>query len=368
MSHISLDQKMRIAYFITGLGLGGAEIVTIGIANEMVRRGHDVLLVYLTGGNAHAPVIDPRVEVVGLGMRKSPAGLFGALRKARKLLRRFRPDVVHGNMVHANLFVRILRLFAGIPRLVCSEHSKNIEGRGRMWAYRGTDFLSDVNTNVSQEATDHFIAAKAFGPRKSFAMYNGIDLRCFTPDAEARARIRREYGIPDDEFLWINVGRLTEAKDQANLLRAFEKTGFGWLMIVGEGKLRGVLEQRIGKMPLGGRVVLTGAHTNVADYYRAADCFVLSSAWEGFGIVLAEAMSCGLPVLSTDSGGCAEVVDDPCRMVPVCDSDALAARMKEMCRLGAEERAAIGAANRQKAKRFDLVKICDRWEQIYSAS
>ncbi len=119
---------MKIAYFITGLGLGGAEVVTIGIANEMVKRGHRVALVYLTGENDHAERIDPRIEVIGLRMRKTPAGLITAMKKARRIIRRFRPDVVHGNMVHANLFVRLLRLSVKVPYLISTEHNKNIEG------------------------------------------------------------------------------------------------------------------------------------------------------------------------------------------------------------------------------------------------
>lgn len=72
-------------------------------------------------------------------------------------------------------------------------------------------------------------------------------------------------------------------------------------------------------MKLINNVIFAGAHIHIEDYYSAADCFVLSSAWEGFGLVLAEAMAANLPVLTTDAGGCAEVVDDYEYVVPTHD-------------------------------------------------
>lgn len=350
---------MKIAYFITGLGLGGAETVTVGVAGQMARRGHQVVIVSLTGERALA--VDPAVRVVELRMPKTPGGMLSALRRARRVVREFHPDVVHGNMVHANIFARVLRLFTRIPRLVCTEHSKDIRGRGRMLAYRATDFLSDVNTNVSREAADHFIVRRAFGRGKSFAVYNGIDTARFSPAADKREEVRRRWGIGGGEFLWINVGRLTEAKDQAGLIDAFERAGVGKLLIVGDGELRERLEARAGD-----GVVFAGARSDVDELYNAADCFVLSSAWEGFGIVLAEAMACGLPVIATDAGGCAEVVDDPRWMVPVRDPQALADKMSCMSSLSVQRRKALGAANRQKAMRFDIGAICDVWEHLYT--
>ena len=76
---------MKIAYFITGLGLGGAEVVTIELANLMARRGHSVTLIYLNGENMHTDRIDPLIRTYQLNMRKTPVGLCRSLSKARHI-------------------------------------------------------------------------------------------------------------------------------------------------------------------------------------------------------------------------------------------------------------------------------------------
>ena len=358
---------MKIAYFITGLGLGGAEVITLDLAKKALGAGHEVIIVYLAPADELAGRAPDGIRLFPLNMRKTPGGILKALRKARRIVRDFRPDIVHSNMVHSNIFTRLLRLRVGLPVLICTEHTKNIGSRGRMLAYRLTDCLSDLNTNVSQVAVDEFVRRKAFRKRDATVMYNGVEPKRFAPDKAAGKAVRRQYGIGDNEFLWLNVGRLTEAKDQSNLVKAFKMAGQGRLMIVGQGELREALEAQIRREGLSGRVILAGAHSNVSDYYNAADCFVMSSAWEGFGIVLAEAMSCGLPVIATDAGGCAEVVQNDEYVVPVRRHDLLAEKMSRMYGLSDEGRKQIGENNRSSASKFGLDKIWEQWENIYKS-
>lgn len=163
---------MRILYCITGLGIGGAEAIIIDIANRMAIAGHDVTLIYLTSENKQLGRIDERLQIIGLGMLKNPISFIKAQQRTRDFIKQWQPDVVHANMVHANLFCRILRLHCKISLLICTEHTKNIEGNLRMWMYRFTDWLSDVNTNVSEEATSSLYNRNHFlcGNRKRFIM------------------------------------------------------------------------------------------------------------------------------------------------------------------------------------------------------
>jgi glycosyltransferase involved in cell wall biosynthesis len=357
---------MKIAYFITGLGIGGAEVITLDLAEKARRAGHSVMVVWLAGADQLAAGVDPGIVLHPLAMRKTPGGVVAALRKAARVVREFAPDVVHSNMVHSNIFARLLRLVAPIPVLICSEHTTNVGSRARMVAYRLTDPLSDLNTNVSRGAVDEFLRQRAFGRRTPVeVVHNGIDTSRFRRNRAAGAEVRREFGIGDDEFLWLNVGRLTAAKNQAALLRAFASVGYGKLMIVGDGELRDELRRQIVDTGLSEKVVMAGARGNVADIYNAADCFVMSSVWEGFGIVLAEAMSSELPVIATDAGGCAEVVQNSQWMVPVGDTGALAERMAEVAGMSPDEREVLGATNRRLAARFDLNNVWHTWEQIY---
>ena len=357
---------MKIVYCITGLGLGGAEVSTINLANKMVERGHEVMIIYLTGDNEHTKSIRNGIRVIGLQMSKKPFGLIKALLQARKIIKVFRPDVVHGQMIHANLFIRLLRCVVRLPRVISSEHSVDIRGKGRMWAYRLTDWLSDMNTNVSREATNRFIEQKAFSSHKSRPMYNGIDTARYQTDSEARNIIRQKYHIIPDEFVFLSAGRLTPAKDHRNLLQAFSQLGTNAkLIVLGKGELQQEIEQTIKELHLTTRVLMVGAHPNVNDYYSAADCLVISSAWEGMPMVVIEAMANGLPIVSTHVGGTDETIQDPRWIVPAHNASALAACMRQMFELSRDERNAIGAHNRQTAQRFDINYICDEWESAY---
>lgn len=360
---------MKILYVITGLGIGGAEAITIDIANQMSDWGHDVTLLYLTGENAQVARINSHVNIIGLGVSKKIGSAINGVYKAMRIIKTWKPDIVHSHMVHANIFCRILRVFCKIPFLICTEHSKNIEGRMRMLLYRVTDSLSDMNTNVSEEATSYLIQKKAFSSSKSMAIYNGIDLSLFVKDENAGRDIRERYSIKDTDYLFINVGRLTQAKDQTNLITAFALLKKQYsnikLIVVGEGKLREYLEEQILKFHVEDSALLVGEQWDVVGYYSAADCFVLSSAWEGFGLVLVEAMACELPVITTNAGGCAEVVGNSNYIVPPNDSQALYYIMKQMYEMPKDQRLLLGLTNRELAFRFDISKICRQWLDIY---
>ena len=202
------------------------------------------------------------------------------------------------------------------------------------------------------------------------SIYNGIDLEKFFHYESKATSIREKYGINEEDFVFINVGRLTEAKNHKGLIDVFtllvEKYKNMKLLIVGTGELENELQNYI--RVKGGEefVSLAGRHFNVVDFYNASDCFVLSSTWEGFGVVLAEAMACELPVVTTDAGGCAEVVDDPQFVVPVGDLNILYQKMEQIYLMKPQTRMVLGSVNREKSRRFDLHSICDQWVTVYT--
>jgi glycosyltransferase involved in cell wall biosynthesis len=358
---------MNIAYIITGLGIGGAERVTIDIANHISRLGNNVIILYLSGENLHKTDIDASVKTYALNMKKTPWSFIEAIFRSRKILKSFSPDVVHGQMFHANIFARILKVFYKIPKLISTEHNICIGSNFRMLVYRITDFLSDVNSNVSESATNYFIGKKAFSKSKSLTVYNGIALLEF--NNIARKDIRKKYSIGEKEFVFLNVGRLTLQKDHKTLLKAFSFLIKDWvnakLLIVGSGELSSELKEFAYKEKIEDYVIFTGSKYNTQDYYCAADCFVLSSSWEGFGIVLVEAMSVGLPVITTEAGGCCrEILQNDDFIVTVKNSEPLFSKMKYIFE-HQEQKLKIGIENKEKSKRFDINIISNLWLGIY---
>lgn len=360
---------MRILLLITGLGMGGAERQVADLADSFAKLDHGVLLVYLTGEAVVLPT-NPSIKVVGLGMRKTPLDFIRVYQKVARLVLDFKPDVVHSHMVHANLLARLIRLTVGFPRLICTAHNTNEGGMLRMFAYRLTDSLADISTNVSNEAVEAFIAKGAVKRGRMLAVSNGIDTERFKPDLFAREKLRKEENIGSEEKVLLAVGRLMEQKDYPNLLNSYALLDNGTtktqLWIVGEGLLLPALEDLVKILGLDKRVKFLGVRHDVETLMNAADVFVLSSAWEGFGLVVGEAMACEKVVVATDCGGVKEVVGEAGILVPPQNSKELSFALRHALELSNENSQKLGKAGRQFIeKNFSLTAIADKWIKIY---
>ena len=349
--------------------MGGAERQVVDIADRCRERGHEVKIAYLTGEQFIRPRSDD-IQVMGLGMRKNPVGFVQAYAKLVKILRSYGPDVVHSHMVHANLLARLVRMSCPMPKLICTAHSKNEGGRIRMLAYRMTDFLADLSTNVSFEAVEAFEKKGAVPPGLMLAISNGIDTQRFQRSDSARDLIRAREGVCDDEKVVLAVGRLTEAKDYPNLFQAFKELANTdqrtRLWIIGDGELRERLEYIVNSHHWGKRVRFLGFQNEISHWMNAADVFVLSSAWEGFGLVVAEAMACEKVTVATDAGGVKEVIGDCGYLVPVRDSKALSEALMQALSLCPKEASKLGARGRERiVNDYSLDSAVERWLSIY---
>ncbi|MGL4601026.1 MAG: glycosyltransferase [Plesiomonas sp.] len=359
----------KILLVITGLGMGGAEKQVCDLADVFSKDGHSVMLLSLAGDTINRPTsLD--IPVVELHMNKSILGFYSAYYSAIKIINQFQPDIVHSHMVHANIFCRLLRCSVRIPSLICTAHSTNEGGKFRMFLYKITDWLANISTNVSKEAVDSFILAGAVKKSKIIPVYNGINVEKFKPNSEKRVALRRSLNIKENTRLLLSVGRLVQAKDYFNLLYAFEKLRsleMIHLAIIGDGELLDELQALTVKLKIDKQVHFLGLRRDVADWMSAADVFVLSSAWEGFGLVVAEAMACERVVVATDCGGVREVVGDAGFLVPPKDSVKLAQAIYSALQLSIEDASALGKAARQRIESYySLSSVSQRWLRIYN--
>ncbi len=358
---------MKILYVITGLGMGGAEKVVCDLADQMVEKGHEVKIAYLTGDKLVTPK-SPNIEIIYLALN-GVNSLIPASFRYRKLLKKFRPDIVHSHMVHANIFSRLNRLNNSIPKLICTAHNSNEGGKIRMLAYKYTTPLSDINTNVSGEASQALIDKGAFAKDNLITVYNGIDLNKFNID-----KTKNDFVSLDQNLInCISVGRFNEQKDYPNLLNAIalldKKLEVSIkFQIAGDGVLRSELECLINKLNLNDCVELLGNREDIPKLLSNSKFFILSSKHEGLPTVVIEAMACGCFVIATDCGGTAEIMGDTGILVPPQDSQALAQAMQQALSLTDEQ---IEVNNKRARKRieelFSLEKSVEKWLEIYTA-
>ena len=360
---------MKILLVVTGLGVGGAERLVTGLADRFVADGHEVVLAYFLGEPSFLPA-DSRVRSVNLHLDRHPIGLLAGLWRLRRLIQEFRPDVVNSHLVHANVLARLLRLVTPMRRLVSSAHNTNEEGRFRMLAYRLTDRLADVSTNVSDEAVAAFIEQGALRCGRMVTVHNGIDIDAFSFDADGRNKIRSELAVEEEAPVLLAVGRLWEQKDYPNLLTALAKlkaSGYApILLIVGDGPLRDELAGMAVSLGVAEQIRWLGVRHDVQAFLSACDVFVLSSAWEGFGLVVAEAMACERVVVATDSGGVREVVGDVGCLVPPRDSDAMAEALEHALTISREKREQIRHLSRARIiERYSLQATASRYLSVF---
>lgn len=368
---------MKILQFVSLLGTGGVERQVLYLVDGMTALGHEVQIVVLRD-SSNKSVFRSSVPTHSLGMTKSPIGILRSFWRARQLIREFKPDVIHSHMFHACIFTRLLKLVAPIPYLVCTPHlsftplNRTEGGKSHILAYRVTDRLANLTTNVGEEATKSFVRAGATPASRIRTVYNGFDTVTFHPDRSRRKHLREELGISDEHFLWLAAGRLSPQKDYPNMITAFQTVVAAHpnsrLYIAGNGPLEEDCRKLVSSLGSDEAVKFIGARSDMPDLMAAADGYVMSSAWEGLPMVIGEAMASGLPAVATDCGGVAELIGDAGWLVPPEDPVALAEGMIKVAAMPLSQRIAIGSKARERiCNTFSLTGKCEEWITLYSA-
>ena len=294
----------------------------------------------------------------------------GALMQYVRFVRKWRPDVIHSHMVHANLLARVGRIFNWSVPVVCTVHNVNEGPRWREIAYRLTDRAASRTTAVSSVIAERYVEVHASPKGRIFAVPNGIDLAGEEVDPATRAAARAELG-GSDGFVWICVGRLVPEKGHAMLVEALDvvrkEHPEARLAIVGYGMEEAHVAQVVAERGLGSVVYQLGERHDVAALLAASDAFVMASHWEGLPMVLLEAGSQALPIVSTDVGGNRDIARADLGAI-LCEPtvESISAAMIKLMDMTPEERATIGTALQANVRaNFDLERVTDRWEEIY---
>jgi glycosyltransferase involved in cell wall biosynthesis len=254
-----------------------------------------------------------------------------------RYLRREQPNALLAAMWPLTVVVALARVTAARgARLVMSDHntlSRQYAGRGclhrvflRVSMAAGYRW-ANARVAVSSGVADDLAALSGIRRAQFEVIYNPVPMRLEGAQLAA-------WGGHCGARL-ISVGALKRQKNHALLIRAFShltRELDATLVILGEGDLRGELETLVKAKGLEGRVLMPGFVDNPAPWYRTADLFVLSSDYEGFGMVIVEALACGVPVISTDCpSGPAEILENGRygRLVPIGDEHALARAIGE---------------------------------------
>lgn len=366
-------RRLRIAQVVRSLDTGGQEVLCARLVRHLGAERVDSLVVSLQGGGW----LSRGLEGDGFDVRCLNAGEGWQPALVTRLARLFREagvDGVHCHNRNALLYGGLASFLAPGTRLFYTKHGAS-HWEDRATAAIGRLLLrrSRAVVAVSADIADGLRAGRWVVEPKLHTVLNGVDTAEFRP-REDREQVRRELGLSPEDRVVGTVARLAPEKDQEGLLRAFallrEWMPEALLLLVGDGPLRGRLEQLAAELRVANRVRFLGERTDVARLLGAMDLFTLPSRTEGTSLTLLEAMATGLPVVATAVGGTPEVVEDgrSGRLVPASCPPLLAEALGSVLAepAGAAE---MGRAGREIVQsRYSLDAMVHRYAGLYRAA
>src|SRR5487761_1155894 len=320
---------MRIAHIITRLILGGAQENTLLTCEGLLRDYRDEVLL-ITG-----PPLGPEGSLLDRARQNQvPLAIVPSLRRSihpwrdavsyrelKRVLREFRPDVVHTHSAKAGILGRAAAWKLEVPAIVHGVHGApfypyqnpvvhELYRRCECWAARRCHaFIS-----VADAMTDLMVTARV-APREKFStIYSGMETGPFLRSGEHRARVRRELGYSDEHVVVGKIARLFHLKGHDDVIAAAEKLVVRQpsirFLLVGDGKLRASLERRVRDAGLAHYFQFTGLvpPDQIANLIGAMDIVVHASLREGLARVLPRGLIAGKPVVGYDVDGAREVV------------------------------------------------------------
>jgi glycosyltransferase involved in cell wall biosynthesis len=295
--------RLSIAHVLPSFALGGQEVVALDLSGGQRRAGCRVMSISLAGEGPMAAAF--RERDVGVRLVAKRGGFDPSLfARLAMLFRRERVDLVHTHNPQPLIYAAPAARLAGAAA-VHTRHGENIDSWRRRLLRRTSAAFTDCYVAVSDRTAERTRIDRDVDERKLVITPNGIDLSRYRPDAQARAAVRGELGIPADAWVVGTVGRVAPVKDHVTLVRAMAPrlSPERQLVIVGDGAAMPAVRAEVERLPGARFVHLPGARSDVQRLLAALDVFALSSIEEGLPLALLEAMASALPTVSTRVGG-----------------------------------------------------------------
>ena len=364
---------MKICFVIPTLTSGGAERVAVTVLAGLDGRKHERVLYVFSADNA------VYLDGVGAGIRVVVGKAQSRLARLRELaafLREFNPDIV---MPFLSYFITSIAVsLAGIRAIVIFNQGTPTTGflddpdfvwrrpwRRRVFAsmtrlfYGRADAIVATSQGVADDLSNNYGVPRA----KIRVLHNPVDL-----DAIAvRLTEPVPLDIAGDQPVIAAAGRLASVKNYPLLLDAVAELARStpvWLWILGEGAERSRLEALVHAKGLGSAVRFLGFQQNPWRFIARADVFALTSAYEGFGNVLIEAMACGTPVIATTSPGTVEIIDGTNGMLVNHDAQSIASGISALLN-DPDRRQAMVTRAYESVGHYALPAVAARYDRLF---
>ncbi len=373
---------MKIVHIITGLSVGGAEMMLYNLLSRTHRdRFYPIVVSLMDRGTLGDRILALDIPVYSLGMQPGMLPTPDILWKLIRTLRHLQPDLIQGWMYHGNLAAQFASRFftPKVPVIWGIHHSiAQLDAEKQM-----TQVIIKLSAKISQ-LPKHVVfvsqtsraqhAAVGYCQRNSCVIPNGFDTTLFQPAWETRTKVRSTLGLATDTLLIGLFCRYHPMKDHANFLRAAALLSKNYpnvhFLLAGTDvtPANQELQRLIGNLGLSQQVHLLGERSDIPYLMSALDIATLASAYgEAFPLVIGEAMACGVPCVVTDVGDSKWIVGDTGKVIPPKNSQALADAWQELITIGTIARTALGKAARARIQQnFALDTVVAQYQALYA--
>jgi glycosyltransferase involved in cell wall biosynthesis len=382
-SAAAADTRPAVLHFVHGIGGGGAEAMLVNLAETLDPARFRTIVVAINARPWPHHVARLREAEVTLHDLEGSAFLKReTLTKLRTVLRQERPAIVQTWMHHADLVGGWAARLAGVRNVVWSIHCREIhrnpgDGDRKIAFFRRALGLSSrfIPTRIlscsAAAIEDH--AALGYPRSKMRWIPNGIDAERFVPDMDATLDTRAELKLPPSAPVIGYVGRFHEMKDLPTFLKAAAllqaRVPEAHFVFCGGVEVEMTAEERelLAQLPRRDQVRFDSFRADPWRLYPALNVFSLSSRTEACPMTVIEAMSCGVPCVTTDVGDCSRLLEGVGQVVPLRDAAALAHAWEETLRLGPSARADIAQHSRQRVlERFTIAQAARQYAETYA--
>jgi glycosyltransferase involved in cell wall biosynthesis len=361
---------LKILFIITRSDvMGGASVHLLDLAAALQARNYEVHI--LAGGTG---VLQQRARQFNLSIASVPSLVreinplkdIKAYTELKRAISAFKPDLVHLHSSKAGLLGRFACKALGVP-CVCTAHgwafTEGVSAKRRLF-YRYLERMAAplAGKIITVSEYDRALALQHHIAHKSdiVTVHNGVS------DKAVNAAVVQHNDKPLVRF--IMVARFEQPKDQQRVLTAFSTLAtLPWqLEFVGDGPGLSAAKNLSRQLNITGKVIFSGACSDVPARLAAADVFILLSHWEGLPLTILEAMSLGLPVVASDVGGVKETIDAHCGFLINASGDTTLTEVLKQLIGSARLRAAMGSAARARYEQFfTLERMIRDTENVY---
>lgn len=381
------ESKIRILRVIGRLNVGGPSIHVVNLTTGLDPLRYDQLLVVGKESRDEGSMLNyalargvwpHRISEMVTSFNLAPRDI-KALYHLCRLMRLYRPQIVHTHTAKAGLLGRLAARLAGVPIVIHTFHGHVLHGYYSPWQNRALQCMeralacfSDRLVAVSERVKQDLIGYKVAGPRKISVIPLGLDLEPFSTARRGRGGFRRQMGINADAKLIGIVGRIVPIKNHALFIEAAARIAAvepaARFVVVGDGALRGMIENQARRLDIAERIAFTGWRSDLAQIYADLDALVVTSKNEGTPLSAIEAMATGCPVVATSVGGIPDIITDRItgRLCAPGDADGISRAVIELLS-DSFEAARIGTNAMSAAhQRFAVERLISDMDKLYS--